>query len=332
MSALTLALVFALATVLIAEFVNGWTDAPNAIATVVATGVMSPKSAIVMAVVMNTVGAMSGTAVAKTVGQGIVVPAALTLPAITAAMLSIIAWGTFAARVGMPVSKSHALLAGLAGAGFAGGGLDALRWSGWQKVFTGMALSIGLGAFAALLLGLIIIRLAGGAKPGRSKPLFDRLSILAACFMAFNHGLNDGQKFMGVFAMTLFAGGAISEFHIPYWVIIICALTMGIGTSAGGWRIIKTVGSKMTKLQSWQGFAAQTAAGFTIFGASAYGIPLSTTHTITSGIVGAAASRRFSDVRWGVLRRIVLAWVVTFPVCAFVAFVAATFANAVFQP
>jgi inorganic phosphate transporter, PiT family len=330
MGALSLALILALTTVLIAEFVNGWTDAPNAIATVVATGVMSPRSAIIMAVIMNTVGAMAGTAVAKTVGQGIVAPSALTLPAITAAMLSIIAWGTFAARVGLPVSKSHALLAGLAGAGFAGGGLAALQWSGWQKVLTGMVLSIGLGSVAALVLGLIIIRLAGDTKPGRSKPLFDRLSVLAACFMAFNHGLNDGQKFMGVFAMTLFAGGAISEFTIPYWVIILCASTMGIGTSAGGWRIIKTVGAKMTKLQSWQGFAAQTAAGLTIFGASAYGIPLSTTHTITSAIVGAAASRHISDVRWSVLQRIVLAWIVTFPVCAIVAYFAALLANAMF--
>ena len=330
MTALSLALIIALATVLIAEFVNGWTDAPNAIATVVATGVMSPKSAILMAVIMNTIGAMSGTAVAKTVGQGIVVPAALTLPAITAAMLSIIAWGTFAARVGMPVSKSHALLAGLAGAGFAGGGWGALQWTGWQKVFTGMVMSIGLGALAALLFGLLIVRISGASKPGRSKPLYDRLSIVSACFMAFNHGLNDGQKFMGVFAMTLFAGGAIPKFEIDYWVIIVCALTMGIGTSAGGWRIIKTVGARMTKLQSWQGFAAQTAAGLTIFGASAYGIPLSTTHTITSGIVGAAASKRLSEVRWGVLKRIVLAWIVTFPVCAFVAYIAALLANALF--
>jgi inorganic phosphate transporter, PiT family len=331
MSALSLALIIALSTVLIAEFVNGWTDAPNAIATVVATGVMSPRSAILMAVIMNTVGAMAGTAVAKTVGQGIVVPSALTLPAITAAMLSIIAWGTFAARVGLPVSKSHALLAGLAGAGFAGGGWSALQWTGWQKVLMGMVLSIGLGGIAALLLGLVVIYFAGETKPGRSKPLFDRLSILSACFMAFNHGLNDGQKFMGVFAMTLFAGGAISEFYIPYWVIIVCAATMGVGTSAGGWRIIKTVGAKMTKLQSWQGFAAQTAASFTIFGASAYGIPLSTTHTITSGIVGAAASKRLSDVRWGVLQRIVLAWIVTFPVCAVVAYLAALAANATFH-
>ncbi len=330
MSALSLALLIALSTVLIAEFVNGWTDAPNAIATVVATGVMSPRSAILMAVIMNTIGAMAGTAVAKTVGQGIVAPSALTLPAITAAMLSIIAWGTFAARVGMPVSKSHALLAGLAGAGFAGGGLNALQWAGWQKVLTGMVLSIGLGGLAAFLLGLLIVRLAGATKPGKSKPLFDRLSIVAACFMAFNHGLNDGQKFMGVFAMTLFTGHAIPEFTIPYWVIILCALTMGIGTSAGGWRIIKTVGAKMTKLQSWQGIAAQTAAGLTIFGASSYGIPLSTTHTITSAIVGAAGSRRFSDVRWQVLQRIVMAWIVTFPVCAVVAYCAALIANRLF--
>ena len=330
MSALSFALIIALVSILAAEFVNGWTDAPNAIATVVSTGVMSPRLAILMAVILNTVGAMSGTAVASTVGKGIVDPASLTLPSITAAMLSIIAWGSFAARAGLPVSKSHALLAGLAGAAFAGGGLGALQSAGWQKVLTGMGLSIGLGALAALVLGLIIIRFAGETKPGRSKPLFDRLSILAACFMAFNHGLNDGQKFMGVFTTTLLAGGAISRFEIPLWVIVLCAVTMGVGTACGGWRIIQMVGSKMTKLQSWQGFAAQTAAGFTIFGASAYGIPLSTTHTITSGIVGAAASRRVSDVRWGVLKRIVLAWVITFPVCAIVAYFAALAANRLF--
>ena len=331
MEALSFALVLALTTVLIAEFINGWTDAPNAIATVVSTGVMPPRTAILMAVVMNTIGAMSGTAVAATVGKGIVDPAALTLPSITAAMLSVIAWGSFAGWAGLPVSKSHALLAGLAGAAFAGGGLGALQAVGWQKVAIGMALSIGLGGLAALLLGLIIIRFAGNSKPGRSKGIFDRLQILSACFMAFNHGLNDGQKFMGVFVTTLIAGGALTKFEIPYWVIVLCAVTMGLGTSFGGWRIIQTVGSKMTRLQSWQGFAAETSAGFTIFGASLYGIPLSTTHTITSGIVGAAASKRVSDVRWTVLKRIVLAWIVTFPLCALIAYLAATAANALFH-
>jgi PiT family inorganic phosphate transporter len=327
---LTLALFVALATVLIAEFINGWTDAPNVIATVVSTGGMSVRSAIIMAVVMNTVGAMAGTAVAATVGKGIVAPGALTLPAITAAMLSIIAWGTTAARLGLPVSKSHALLAGLAGAGLAGGGWAALQLDGWIKVGIGLVCSIGLGFSAAYAIGRLVVRFAGQSSPNRARRRFDFLQIASAAFMAFNHGLNDGQKFMGVFALTMMAGGAMDVFHIPFWVMLICALTMGIGTSFGGWRIIETVGSKMTRITSWQGFAAQTSAAFTIFGASHYGIPLSTTHTITTAIVGASASRRTYDIRWGVLRRIVLAWIVTFPACALIAFCAALVANALY--
>lgn len=327
MEALTAGVVIALLAVLVAEFVNGWTDAPNAIATVVSTGVMTPRSAILMAVVLNTVGAMAGTAVATTVGQGIVAPAALTVPAITATMTAIVAWGTLAAKLGIPVSKSHALLAGLAGAGFAGGGLDALQWTGWLKVAVGLVCSIGIGFVAAFLLGRIIIRLAANAKPHRAKRLFDHLQLGSAAFMAFNHGLNDGQKFMGVFALTLLAGGVTSEFVIPWWVILMCALTMGLGTSAGGWRIIATVGMKMARITTWQGFAATAAASTTIFGASLYGVPLSTTHTITSSIVGVGSGKRPSDVRWGVLRKIVAAWLLTFPSCAVIAYLAALIAN-----
>jgi inorganic phosphate transporter, PiT family len=327
MGLLSLALVVALTTVLIAEFINGWTDAPNVIATVISTGVLSPRVAIVMAVVLNTVGAMAGTAVAATVGRGIVEPSAMTLPAITAAMLSIIAWGGMAARFGIPVSKSHALLAGLAGAALAGGGWAALQWTGWQKVGIGLICSIGLGFSGAFAIGRLIILSAGNFRPARSKRTFDVLQIMSAAFMAFNHGLNDGQKFMGVFALTMLAGGATQVFEIPFWVIVLCALTMGVGTSFGGWRIIETVGLKMARITSWQGFAAQTSAAFTIFGASHFGIPLSTTHTITTAIVGASASRRTYDVRWGVLRRIVLAWCVTFPFCALLAFLAALVAN-----
>jgi inorganic phosphate transporter, PiT family len=327
MSGMTIALVVALAAVLMAEFVNGWTDAPNVIATVVSTGVLGPRTAVAMAVVLNTVGAMAGTAVATTVGNGIVESSAMTLPAITAAMLSIIAWGGIAARFGIPVSKSHALLAGLAGAALAGGGWTALQWTGWHKVGIGLVCSLGLGFGGALLIGRLVILLAGSASPNRAKRRFDVLQILSAAFMAFNHGLNDGQKFMGVFALTMLAGGATQVFEIPFWVIVVCALTMGLGTSFGGWRIIETVGSKMARLTSWQGFAAQTSASITIFGASHFGIPLSTTHTITTAIVGASASRRTYDVRWGVLRRIILAWVVTFPFCALLAFLAALAAN-----
>jgi len=326
-SALTIGLAFALFAVLAAEFVNGWTDAPNAIATVVSTGVMTARQAIAMAVVMNTVGAMAGTAVAATVGKGIVAPSALTIPAIAATMVSIIAWGSLAARLGIPVSKSHALLAGLAGAGFAGGGWQALQWAGWEKVIIGLVSSLFVGFVGAFVLGRIIIALAAKASPTRAKRNFDRAQMASAAFMAFNHGLNDGQKFMGVFAMTLLAGGAIPEFHISWWVILICASTMGVGTSFGGWRIIQTVGVKMARLTSWQGFAATMAASSTIYVASSYGVPLSTTHTITSAVVGVGASKRVSDVRWRVLRRIMLAWVATFPACAVLAFVAATVAN-----
>ncbi|HEX2336472.1 MAG TPA: inorganic phosphate transporter [Hyphomicrobiaceae bacterium] len=329
MEVLTVALVIALATVLAAEFVNGWTDAPNVIATIVSTGVLAPRLAIAMAVLFNILGAMGGTAVAATVGRGIVDPSAMTLPAITAAMLSIIFWGGLAARLGIPVSKSHALLAGLAGAGLAGGGWTALQWTGWQKVGIGLMCSLVLGFAGAWLIGRAIIVSAGNARPVPARRLFDRLQLLSAAFMAFNHGLNDGQKFMGVFALTMLAGGATDVFDIPLWVMLVCALTMGVGTSFGGWRIIQTVGMKMARITSWQGFAAQTSAAFTIFGASHFGIPLSTTHTITTAIVGSSAAARTYDVRWGVLRRIVLAWCVTFPFCAFIAFAAALVANRV---
>ncbi len=323
---LTLGLLIALTAVLVAEFINGWTDAPNAIATVVSTGVMSPRAAIAMAVIFNIVGAMAGTAVAATVGKGIVESSALSLATITAAMVAIIAWGGFAAKVGLPISKSHSLLAGLAGAGFAGGGLQALQWSGWTKVLIGMACAVPFGFVASILVAKTIVAFAGKMRPARAKHLFDRLQILSAGFMAFNHGLNDGQKFIGVFALTMLLGGATQKFEITNTSIIICALTMGLGTSFGGWRIIETVGSKMTRIVSWQGFAAEASASSTIFVASMFGIPLSTTHTITSCIVGAGASRRLADVRWGVLKRIMLAWIVTFPVCAAIAFLAAQFA------
>ena len=269
-----------------------------------------------IAVVFNVLGAMGGTAVAATVGNGIVDPSAMTLPAITAAMLSIIAWGSMAAWLGIPISKSHALLAGLAGAGLAGGGWSALQWTGWQKVGIGLLCSLGLGFCGALVISKLVVALAGRSRPAPAKRTFDRLQLLSAAFMAFNHGLNDGQKFMGVFALTMLAGGATNVFEIPFWVVLVCALTMGVGTSFGGWRIIETVGMRMARITSWQGFAAQTSASFTIFGASHFGIPLSTTHTITTAIVGAQRIGPNLRRKVGRLRRIVLAWCVTFPFCA----------------
>jgi len=243
-------------------------------------------------------------------------------------MLSVIAWGVFAAHKGIPVSKSHALIAGISGAAIAGGGFAALMWSGWQLVFIGMAGSLALGFGGAYVIGKIIILLAGNASPVKAKKLFDGLQIMSAGFMAFNHGLNDGQKFIGVFVLVLMLGGILDTFQIPLWVILLCAATMGLGTSLGGWKIIRTVGKKMVHIKSWQGFAAETAASTTIFGASMFGIPLSTTHTITSAIAGASSSRRVGDVRWGVLGGIVQAWFITFPVCGALAWGAASIANA----
>lgn len=324
---ITTGLLIVLFLVLVAEFVNGWTDAPNAIVTVVSTRVMSMRSAVIMAVILNTLGTMAGTAVAVTVGKGIVTQSAITLPAIAAAMITIIAWGTLAGKVGMPVSKSHALLAGIAGAGVAGGGFDALLWDGWTKVIIGMLLAIALGFVAAHLLGRAIIVFAAQATPTRAKRIFDHLQRISAGSMAFNHGLNDGQKFVGIFALVFVLGHVTEKFTITMPIILICAVTMGLGTALGGRKIMKTVGQKMTALTSWQGFAAETAASITIFGASMYGVPLSTTHTINSAIVGAASSKRMRDVRWGVLRSIVAAWVLTFPICGALAFFAATIAN-----
>lgn len=331
MDTVSAGLVIALFAVLAAEFVNGWTDAPNAIATVISTGVMTPRRAVMMAIVMNTLGAMTGTAVATTVGSGIVAASALTIPAIAATMVAIVAWGAFAARVGFPVSKSHALLAGLAGAAVAGDGVAALQWDGWVKVLIGLGCSLLLGFGGSFVLARAIIALAANARPTRAKRTFDRLQLGSAAFLAFNHGLNDGQKFMGVFALTLLAGGATSKFEIPWWVILACACTMGLGTSLGGWRIVRTVGSKMTRLTSWQGFAATMAASLTITGASLYGIPLSTTHTITSAVVGVGTSKRLNDVRWGVLQRVATAWGATFPACAAMAYLAALAANHIWK-
>lgn len=323
-------LIAVLLLVLAAEFVNGWTDAPNAIATVVSTGVLSPRIAVPIAVVLNAVGATAGTAVATTIGKGIIAASAVTLPTIAAAMVSIIAWGMFAAHKGLPVSKSHALIAGLAGAAIAGGGFSALLFDGWRLILIGLVGSVFFGFFGAFVLGKIIVATAGNTSPTRSKRTFDVLQIVSASFMAFNHGLNDGQKFIGVFTLVLVIGGVIPSFAIPLWVILLCAGTMGVGTSLGGWRIIRTVGKKMAHIKSWQGFAAETAASSTIFAASHLGIPLSTTHTITTAIAGASSSRRFSEVKWGVFSKVFQAWVFTFPICGALAFTAASLVQALF--
>jgi PiT family inorganic phosphate transporter len=313
-----------LALVLAAEFVNGWTDAPTAIATVVSTRVLSPYRAVLMATTLNILGAMSGTAVAATIGTEIVDPEAITTVTVAAAMVSIVCWSVLAWYFGLPTSESHALVAGLAGAGLATAGPSVLLWEGWRKIFIGLGFSTFLGFVGGLFLIALIYRFLTESTPGRVRLLFGRLQILSAAFMAFSHGSNDGQKFIGTFALTLVVGGLMPEFHIPLWVVFLCASTMGVGTALGGWRIIHTMGLRITKLEPVHGFAAETSAALVIELASRMGIPLSTTHTINTAIMGVGASRRLSAVRWGVATNIITAWILTFPVCGAMAWLIAS--------
>lgn len=316
-------LIFVLLMVLAAEFVNGWTDAPNAIATVVSTRVMSRTSAVAMAVAFNVIGVFAGTAVAATIGKGIIDSNVVNPPTIGAALLGIVIWSSVAARYGMPTSESHALVAGLAGAALAVGGPDALVWAGWKKVIIGLFLSGIVGFMGAYLFAKLIRRAFAASPPSSTGKSFRRWQIASAAFMAFNHGSNDGQKFIGVFALVLLLGGVIDTFYVPVWVILACALTMGLGTSIGGWKIIREMGLKMVDLRPWQGFCAEAAAGVTIFFASRFGIPVSTTHTIITSMMGVAASRNARQVRWDIAGRVFAAWVLTFPICGLIAYVTA---------
>jgi PiT family inorganic phosphate transporter len=313
-------LIIVLVLVLIAEFVNGWTDAPNSIATSVSTQALSPLQAVVMAAVFNLFGTLSGTAVAETIGTGIVDPKYINLITLAAAMCGLIFWGILNAVWGLPVSKSHALIAGLTGAGFATGGWDALEWSGWEKVFIGLFFSSVLGFSGGLLIMSAIYWLFRKSSLSKVRGMFRILQIFSAAFMSFSHGSNDGQKLMGIFTLSLLVGGLIPEFKVPFWVMIACAMMISFGTLVGGWRIMKTVGFRITHLNTAQGFAAEMGAASIIEAASRLGIPLSTTHTINFSIMGVGSTRRFSAVRWGVTFEIFSAWILTFPFSALVAY------------
>ncbi|MCS6952893.1 MAG: inorganic phosphate transporter [Bryobacterales bacterium] len=325
------ATVIVLLLILAAEFVNGWTDAPNAIATVVSTRVLSPTRALLMASVFNVLGTMSGTAVAATIGKGIVKPEMINVYTVGAAMVGIVVWSTLAWYYGLPTSESHALIAGLSGAGLATAGPSVLLWSGWQQVLIGLAFSTFLGFLGGLGLMVLIYRTCFQKTPGWIRRVFGRLQVLSAAFMAFSHGSNDGQKFIGAFTLVLVLGGVLPEFRVQLWVILLCAVVMGLGTAVGGWRIVRTMGLRLTKLEPVHGFAAETGAALTIELASRLGIPLSTTHTINTAIMGVGATRRLSAVRWGVSRDIVTAWILTFPVCGLIAWTTTKIALAVFQ-
>lgn len=310
-------LVFAFIVILGAEAVNGWTDAPNAIATVVSTRALAPMTAVAMAAFLNLAGALSGTAVATTIGKGIVDVNVVTLETAVAAALAVIIWSTAAWYFGLPTSESHGLVAGIAGAAVASAGIDVLLWDGWRKVFTGVGLAVAVGFAGGFLVMMVVLWLFHRASPAPVRRLFAPLQIISSGFMAFSHGTADGQKFMGVMAMALaiYSGKGAEGFEVPLWVILLAATTMAASTALGGWRIIRTLGMRVTHLETYHGFSAETAAAATLVATARLGIPLSTTHTIGSAIMGVGATKRLSAVRWGIAYNIVAAWILTFPAC-----------------
>jgi inorganic phosphate transporter, PiT family len=318
------------------DYVNGFHDAANAIATVVSTGVLPIRTAVFLAGVLNFAGALAGTAVAKTIASGFADPGVVTQPVVLAALIGAIIWNLITWWYGIPSSSSHALIGGLAGAVVGHAGLSAFKWTALvQKVLVPLVVSPTVGfvsAFAVMILLLWVVR---RMRPNTVHKGSRKLQLLSASLMAFSHGSNDAQKAMGVITLALLsymaAGHADTlpywmlpkgKGEVPYWVVLTCASAIALGTMAGGQKIIKTMGTKIIRITPLQGFAAETAGALTILGASHYGVPVSTTHCINACIMGVGASSRLSAVRWGVAGNIVLAWVVTIPAAAFAAFVA----------
>ena len=299
---------------LIFDYINGFHDAANSIATVVSTRVLSPGKAVIWAAFFNFVAAFTfGTAVAKTVGAGMIDIQIVTFAVILGGLAGAIVWDLITWYYGLPTSSSHALIGGYAGAAVAKAGFAAIVPGGWKLTLIFIVLSPFIGLVFGLGLMTAIFWLFRWMPPSRVDRWFRRLQLVSAAFFSLNHGANDAQKTMGIIAGVLFAAGYINAFYIPFWVVLLAHAAIGLGTLAGGWRIIHTMGSKITKLEPVGGFAAETGAAFALLIATQTGVPVSTTHAITGAIVGVGATRRLSAVRWGVAGRIVWAWVLTIP-------------------
>jgi len=301
------------------DFINGFHDTANAIATSVSTRVLSPKAAVSMAAVLNMVGALTGTAVAKTVGVGLVEASCITQVTIISALIAAIIWDIFTWYLGLPTSSSHAILSGIVGAGIATVGTNVIIQKGVYKVLMGLIFSPLIGFILGFFLMLFLNWLFSRSSPSLVSNLFGRLQIISAAYMAFSHGSNDAQKTMGIITMALVSYYNLPDFNVPLWVILLCAITMAFGTAAGGWKIIKTLGMRLANLRPINGFAAETSAATIIEIASRIGIPLSTTHVISSSIMGVGASKRLSAVKWVVGGNIILAWILTLPACTLLA-------------
>jgi inorganic phosphate transporter, PiT family len=310
-----------IAVALTFDFLNGLHDAANSIATIVSTRVLPPQYAVFWAAFFNFIAFLFfGLNVAQTVGTGIITPDIIDDHVIFGALMGAISWNLFTWALGIPSSSSHALIGGLVGAGIAKAGIGTVVWSGLIKTGSAVVFSPALGFVLALFLVLAVSWIFVRRTPLAVDNIFRILQFVSASLYSLGHGGNDAQKTMGIIAVLLFSHGKLGgEFHVPFWVVLSCQMAMGLGTLFGGWRIVHTVGSKITKLTPMQGFCAETGGAITLFLATGLGIPVSTTHTITGAIVGVGAARRVSAVRWNIAKNIVVAWVITMPMAGVIA-------------
>ncbi|KPK99569.1 MAG: inorganic phosphate transporter [candidate division Zixibacteria bacterium SM23_73_2] len=304
---------------LIYDFFNGFNDCANSIATTISTRALSPRLAIIMAWVLNFFGALSHTAVAATVGKGVIDPQHVSLTLVLSALIGASVWTGMASFSGIPVSVTHSLIGGLLGAGVVASGFKIIIFQGIKKIILAMILSPIFGFLGGLLLIVIISWFSKNSSYLKVNRRFKRWQIISAAWMAFSHGMNDAQNAMGIIAMALVSYGTLTTFKVPLWVILACATAMALGTSVGGWKVIKTMGSKVFKLQPVHGFSAETSAAVVIAGMSLFGAPISTTHVISTAIMGSGSSNRLSAVRWGIVKNIVITWIITIPAAGTVA-------------
>jgi len=312
--------VFLVGVALVFDFINGFHDSANSIATVVSTRVLPPKYAVAWAAFFNFAAVLFiGVPVAKTIGTGIIHPDIIDNLLIFAALGAAIIWNLITWYFGLPSSSSHALIGGLIGAGLVKGGTAVMVWGGISKATIFIVVSPAIGMILGLALMTLVLQLFRRTQPGKMDHIFRKMQLFSAATYSLGHGMNDAQKTMGIIAMALYSQGLLgSTFHIPFWVVILCYTVIALGTISGGWRIVKTMGTRITKLRPIGGFCAETAAAISIIGASLAGIPVSTTHTITGAIVGVGSTIRLSAVRWGLAGTIIWAWVLTIPVSALI--------------
>jgi PiT family inorganic phosphate transporter len=311
----------AIIAALVFDFLNGFHDAANSIATIIGTRILRPLPAVAIAGAANFAGPfLFGVAVATTIGKGIIDPSYVTLNIIIGALIGAIVWDFITWILGLPTSSSHALVGGILGAGIAGAGIHAIIFDGIGKTLMGIIISPIVGLLIGFHIALVIMWLFAKTKPHKVNSVFGKLQLVSSTYFSLTHGANDGQKTMGIIALILLTQGVITKFEIPYYVILMAAIVMSLGTFFGGWRIVKTMAVKITQLRPYQGFSAETGAATILAVLAWLGIPASTTHAISGSIMGVGAVRRLSAVRWGVGRRIVWAWIITIPASAVVSY------------